>query len=635
MAQGSNAYLTSLRGFLGIVGAMTVVDIESQNNGLDVTFDKISYSVKVKKAQVPILHDLSGHFRAGRMTALMGPSGSGKTTLMDILAGRKSGAGKWSGEVLFGGAAASHRTLRRLCGYVEQFDTLVNEFTVHQMLAYTAELKLPRSTSKEKKAECCQNVIETLRLGKCQDTIIGNPLKRGISGGQAKRVNIALALVTRPKVLFLDEPTSGLDSRMANEVCNILKQLTQDGCTVIATIHAPTSFAFSLFDDLFMLQCGGHLIYSGTIQEVRDYFESLSFKFPDDGSSSLSEWLVNVASDAGAGGPRVSVEALADSSTDFAELWKGSERGAECAKTHLEIITRLKESPADVKSIPGSGPGQLHALRTLLSYRMLANYKSGEYLGPRLGDKIFASVLVLTLYWGMGDDTSAQSVQSIASLLYFVAALCGYGAAAYVPSLTLERPLFYRERADGCYMSTTYYLAKFIDEAVLCTITGFLFSLIVFFGLSLQGSFFLFAFAYSLTAMCGITLAYAVASIAPNMEAANALLPTYVTTCMYFGGLFLLFDKIPVGWNWYSYTSFLRYAWGAMMSNQFKGQHTGSLRLFYNEDAGSNVDVLRFYGLDDGFMSSQWGCLGILGGLVLVFACLGALGLTFVSHVKR
>jgi len=594
--------------------------------------------VKVKKAQLPILQGLSGHFRAGKMTALMGPSGSGKTTLMDILAGRKYGAGQLSGEVLYGGAAASRGTLKRLCGYVEQFDTLVNEFTVGQMLAYTAELKLPRSMTKEVKAARCRDVIETLRLEKCRDTIIGDPLKRGISGGQAKRVNIALALVTRPRVLFLDEPTSGLDSRMTNEVCSVLKQLTQEGCTVIATIHAPTTFAFSLFDDLFMLQTGGQLIYNGGIQEARTYFEAQSFKFPDDGRSSLPEWLVDVASDAvdeGGLARRSSEEVQEKKKTDFADIWRNSESGAACAKSHEAVVTRLKASPADIKSIPEAGPGQLHALRTLLRYRMVAHYKSGEYLGPRFGDKMFMAVLVLTLYWGMGDDPDARSIQSTASLLYFVAALCGYGAAAYVPSLTLERALFYRERADGCYVALTYYLAKFIEEGVLCTLTGFVFSSIVFWSLSLQGNFFVFAFSYYLTAMSGIVLAYAVAAVAPNMDAANALLPTYVTTCMYFGGLFLLFDKIPVGWEWYSYTSFLRYAWGALMINQFKDQHTGSLPLFYDEATNANVDILHFYGLDDGIMGSLWGCLAILAGLVLVFAALGAVGLTFVSHVKR
>merc|ERR1740138_120137 len=130
------------------------------------------------------------------------------------------------------------------------------------MLMYTAELKLPQSMPKQEKKQRVDEVIATLRLEKCRGTVIGNQLMRGISGGQAKRVNIALALVTRPKVIFLDEPTSGLDSKMANEVCLVLQGLAKGGCNVIATVHSPPSFAFSLFDDLFMLQSGGLAIYS-------------------------------------------------------------------------------------------------------------------------------------------------------------------------------------------------------------------------------------------------------------------------------------------------------------------------------------------------------------------------------------
>merc|ERR1719181_2272890 len=103
-------------------------------------------------------------------------------------------------------------------------------------------------------------------------------------------------------------------------------------------------------------------------------------------------------------------------------------------------------------------------------------------------------VLAMTLYWGIGSESDIQSIQSTASCLYFFSALCGYGAAAFVPSLTLERALFYRERADGCYAAWTYYVAKFIEEAVLCMVTSVIFCVITYFSLDLQGSFFVYTF---------------------------------------------------------------------------------------------------------------------------------------------
>lgn len=97
-------------------------------------------------------------------------------------------------------------------------------------------------------------MLGKLGLGVCEHTAIGNALKRGISGGQAKRVNIALAMITRPAIIFLDEPTSGLDSHMANEVSRTLQALAREGRTIVCTIHSPTAYAFSLFDALLMLK---------------------------------------------------------------------------------------------------------------------------------------------------------------------------------------------------------------------------------------------------------------------------------------------------------------------------------------------------------------------------------------------
>ena len=172
----------------------------SPAKAVPVTFKDVRYSVKVKKEEKVILNNVGGLMKATQMTALMGPSGSGKTTLLDILAGRKS-AGKIEGDVLYAGQKPSRSALRHLTGYVEQFDTLVGELTVRQMLFYTAELKLPSSTSHAAREQRVNEVIATLNLGSCADTVVGNVLSRGISGGQAKRVNIALALITQPRVL--------------------------------------------------------------------------------------------------------------------------------------------------------------------------------------------------------------------------------------------------------------------------------------------------------------------------------------------------------------------------------------------------------------------------------------------------
>jgi len=592
-------------------------------SGISIGFADLSYSVPIKgkngEKSLQILHSLSGSFLPGKMSALMGPSGSGKTTLLDVLAGRKN-SGEVSGNITFNGKRPKLSDYRLRVGYVEQFDTLVGELTVQQMLSYTAALKLPASITAKERRERVNEVITRLDLDSCRNTIIGSALVRGISGGQAKRVNIGLALITRPQILFLDEPTSGLDSRTANEVIDLLYQLARDGRTVTCTIHSPTGAGFARFDELHMLH-GGKTIYDGDVKSVQGYFETHGFV--RDFNMSLPEWLVDITSDS----PKQTKIDM-ESGNNFSSMYEKSDIRKASIVRRESTMSVIKDLDDDI-----TPPSEFRKLCTLLRFRMIAHYKDGEFVGTRFGDKIIFSLLILSLYWGIGKNTDSQSIQSTAALLYFVAAICGYGAAAFVPSLTLERALYYRELSDGCYHPATYYMSKFIEEGVMATITSLIFCAVIHYGCSLQGNLGLLFLSYYLTTMMGIILAYAVAAVAPTMEAANAILPTLVTIWMFFGGLFIVFDKIPIGWYWFSWTSFLRYSWGAMMLNQFQGEESGAVPIYYN--GGEPVDILEFYGIVGPVMGSIGACLALLSGLIVVFSLIGVVGLMVIRHDKR
>ncbi len=211
------------------------------SSGIPVTFTNVTYTVtnsQNNREQIDLLKGVTGYLKEGEMTALMGPSGSGKTTLLDLLAGRKT-VGRTSGDIMYGGVRASKQFLRRFTGYVEQVDTLLPILTVEEMLRYTADLKRSMSEEAARKMMAVKELIRVLGLESCKDVLIGSELSKGISGGQAKRVNIGIALITNPRVLFLDEPTSGLDSFTANEVMSVVKSLANYGITVCATIHSP------------------------------------------------------------------------------------------------------------------------------------------------------------------------------------------------------------------------------------------------------------------------------------------------------------------------------------------------------------------------------------------------------------
>ena len=552
----------------GVATRGSFADLKVLNTkGIRVSVRNLTYTVQSfrdKKETAVLLNDVSGMFNPGEMTALLGPSGSGKTTFLDLVSGRKT-VGEIDGAIHFGGKAPTTRFLRRHTGYVEQFDTLISALTVHEMLMYTAELKRPLEESAESKEASCEKLLHDLGLAGARDVLVGSEMVKGISGGQAKRLNIAIALITDPSVLFLDEPTSGLDSFTANEVMSVVKTLNTDDVTIIATIHSPTAYAFSLFDAAMIL-CSGKQVYfgpngPGLVEYALDALPGVEKKSP--GNSDI-EWLIDVFT-------RADRDGIAD---NFAEVYRHSDLKARMDAA-LDDVDKIGANPDEEASrklqVDSSTTVPFaHALWTMMKFRTRKNYKDGEYLGPRLGEKVFLSFLIFTLYWGIGDDHDPDNVVNVSSALFMWTTLPAFGAAAYVPQIVMERRLFMRERADGLYRPMAYLVFKMLDEMFLLLPVTLVLGAVVFYAMNLTGSFVLFWLVYYFTLGNGVVLAYLVSAVSPNMEAANAILPTYVVTLLFFAGWLIRRDDIPAYWSWYYYIDLMRYSFGALMINQWE-----------------------------------------------------------------
>ncbi|CAJ1934010.1 unnamed protein product, partial [Sphenostylis stenocarpa] len=156
---------------------------------------------------------------------------------------------------------------------------MLGTLTVRETINYSAKLRLPSSMRKEEMNEIIEGTITEMGLEECADRLIGNWHLRGISGGEKRRLSIALEILTRPSLLFLDEPTSGLDSASAYFVAQTLRNLAHDAKTVISSIHQPSSEVFALFDHLFLLS-GGQTIYFGPAQKATEFFAKAGFPCP-------------------------------------------------------------------------------------------------------------------------------------------------------------------------------------------------------------------------------------------------------------------------------------------------------------------------------------------------------------------
>lgn len=172
---------------------------------------------------------------AGDLVAIMGPSGSGKSTLLNVLAHRAF-APKFSvdGSILINSAEASTATFRRLSCFVEQEDSLIGSLSARETLDFAAKLSLPRSVSTAERRRRVEGLLASFGLLRSANTIVGTPIRKGLSGGEKRRVSVASQLITCPKILFLDEPTSGLDSVASFEVMSYLREVAKRNRVSIA-----------------------------------------------------------------------------------------------------------------------------------------------------------------------------------------------------------------------------------------------------------------------------------------------------------------------------------------------------------------------------------------------------------------
>jgi len=216
------------------------------------------------------LKDISFSAQQGNLVGIMGASGAGKTTLMNTLAGNYRPA---SGHIrinqldLWKDAGA----LNGVSGFVPQDDLLIEELTVFENLWYNAKFCFKQLSNKEIR-EKVNETLSTLGLQEKKDLRVGSVMNQTISGGQRKRLNIALELIREPAILFLDEPTSGLASRDSENVMDLLRELTLKGKLVFVVIHQPSSELFKMFDQVVILDYGGHLVYYGNPVEAVIHF---------------------------------------------------------------------------------------------------------------------------------------------------------------------------------------------------------------------------------------------------------------------------------------------------------------------------------------------------------------------------
>ncbi|XP_042674061.1 broad substrate specificity ATP-binding cassette transporter ABCG2 isoform X2 [Centrocercus urophasianus] len=564
--------------------------------GSVVSFHNIQYSVKQssgflcrrKTVEKKILHNVYGIMKPG-LNAILGPTGSGKSSLLDVLAARKDPAGL-SGEVLIDGIPQPPN-FKCISGYVVQDDVVMGTMTVRENLHFSAALRLPSSISFQEKEERVTQIIGELGLSKVADAKVGTELIRGVSGGERKRTNIGMELITEPPVLFLDEPTTGLDASTANAVLILLKKLSRRGRTIIFSIHQPRYSIFKLFDSLTLLALG-KVLYHGPAKQALEYFSSIGYECePFNNPADFFLDIINGDS-----------TAVAASKEDHkpADTGKGvsNENGGIEENVSISVVDTLhqkylnsslyestKEALGKVeikqerkKKVSKKGHEITYANGFFtqlywVSKRSLKNLiRNPQASIAQIAVTVILALVVGAIFFGVKLDESG--IQNRVGSLFFVTTNQCFSSVSAIELFIRDKKLFVHQYTSGYYRVSAYFLALMLGDLLpMRTAPAIIFSCITYWMIGFQavaGRFFFFMLALVMVSYTATAMSLAISAGMEVVAVANLLITICFVLMLIFSGLLVNLPSV-MGWlNWLKYFSIPRYGLTALQVNEFR-----------------------------------------------------------------
>ncbi|CAA2933455.1 ABC transporter G family member 11 [Olea europaea subsp. europaea] len=467
-----------------------------------------------------VLVGANGYAEEGTFTCVMGPSGSGKSTLLDDLFGRLPANAFLSGTILLNGRKA--KLSFGTAAYVTQDDNLIGTLTVRETISYSAGLRLPDEKPVSEKHALVESTIVEMGLQDCANTVIGNWHLRGISGGEKKRLSIALEILMRPKLLFLDEPTTGLDSASAFFVTQTLRALSRGGRTVIASIHQPSSEVFELFDQLYLLS-GGKTVYFGQASEACEAgFPCPALRNPSDHFLRCVNSDFDKVKTSFKGSMKLLIERN-DDPLDKVTTAEAMHTLIDCYHTsHYYYSAKEKiEEKSKIKGMVLDSRGSQASFFTqafILTKRSFVNMsRDFGYYWLRLGIYIMVTLSIGTIYMNVG--TGYSSILARGGCIAFVFGFVTFMAIGSFPSFVEDMKVFQRERLNGHYGVAAFVVSNTLSAMPFLILITLISGTICYFMVRLHPGFshYLY-FLLCLYASVAVveSLMMAIATVVPN-----------------------------------------------------------------------------------------------------------------------
>ncbi|XP_066601801.1 ATP-binding cassette sub-family G member 4-like isoform X2 [Prorops nasuta] len=477
----------------------------------------------------------------------MGPSGAGKSTLLDVLSGyRVTGV---TGSIFVNGRVRNLDSFRRCSAYITQDDRLEPLLTVIENMRVAADLKLPTDTPTYEKEMIIEDILTTLGLYEHLGTRAGR-----LSGGQKKRLSIALELVNNPTVMFLDEPTTGLDSSSCMQVVNLLKVLARQGRTIICTIHQPSASLFQIFDQVNVLS-RGVCLYQGSTTQLIPYLESL--KLPCPMYHNPADYVIELA--CGEYGED-KIQLLVNGAQNGKNVqWFENPNVLMDARTLRAMHPLSSGGNFEPKSALQATP-LLHQIRILMRRGFLMCKRDATLTHLRIMVNICVGLMLGSVFIATGKD-GARVLDNYNLLFAILIHHMMTTMMLTIVTFPQQMSILIKEHFNRWYSLKSFYTAVTIVDLPISILCCVLFTLIIYFMSSQPMEITRFSMFFTISLLVVFIAQGTGFMIGAVFNVVNGTFvgPTLSVPLMMFAGFGVSLKDLPVYLKWGSYISFLRY----------------------------------------------------------------------------
>jgi ABC transport system ATP-binding/permease protein len=542
----------------------------------DLSLEEISFRVDGLNHKFPNgkfgLRNINFSEEQGKLIGIMGSSGSGKTTLLNNLSGISDPS---SGNVYINGIDLHKHSdqLKGVIGLIPQDDLLIEELTVFQNLYYNARLCF-KDLPLEELRKMVEKTLSSLGLLEIKDLIVGNPFNKLISGGQRKRLNIALELIREPSILFVDEPTSGLSSRDSENVMDLLRELALKGKLIFVVIHQPSSEIYKMFDKIIFLDVGGYMVYYGNPVEAIMYFKKMDAQINSEVGECPTCGTVN---------PELIFNIIEARVVDeFGNFTDQRKAGPELWEQYYQENTEIDEVHDKETSPPVKLriPGWLKQLQVYLIRDFRSKVSNRQYIALTLLEAPVLAFILSYIIRYIADPSSRvyvfrenENIPIYIFMSLIVALFLGLIVSA--EEIFKDRKILKRESFLSLSRSG-YLLSKVLILIMISALQVFLFVIIGNPILGIKGLTLTYWFALFSTAVCANILGLNISASFNSAITIYIVIPMLMIPMMVLSGAMFPYDKLNRKISsvdkvpWIAEIMIPRWSYEALMVNQFK-----------------------------------------------------------------